>query len=235
MKPVTLPAQHYAAGWNTDTPRPHAEINALGKRYSQTHDQEALLELCQAFHGYLMKYLVMICRGHLPVAGVGVNPHLVNKDTRPFLKFFLPKGQQANRKNLSNVVKHLHFAFKGMDTEEIYQVLTEQLVAAINGYDPEYKIKVQSVAETINRELPKRKQFRIDDVQRHLEFDCSKHIRLLCRRGFLEAVPDGPTPSPPGYSPRMTTCCRFLPEGVQLGNSAVARQQLIFHLSGAAR
>ncbi len=35
----------------------------MGKRYAETHDQEALLELCQAFHGYLMKYLVMICRG----------------------------------------------------------------------------------------------------------------------------------------------------------------------------
>ena len=65
----------------------------------------------------------------------------------------------------------------------------EQLIAAINGYDPAYKAKVKQVVETINRELSKRKQFRAADVQRYLEFDCDKHIRLLCRRGFLEVVP----------------------------------------------
>ena len=32
-------------------------------------------------------------------------------------------------------------------------------------------------------------QFRGADVQRNVEFDCDKHIRLLCRRGFLEVVP----------------------------------------------
>jgi hypothetical protein len=32
--------------------------------------------------------------------------------------------------------------------------------------------------------------FRAADVQRHVEFDCDKHIRLLCRRGFLEVVPE---------------------------------------------
>jgi len=37
---------------------------------------------------------------------------------------------------VTKVVKHFHLAFKGMETEEIYDVLMEQLVAAINGYDP---------------------------------------------------------------------------------------------------
>jgi hypothetical protein len=50
------------------------EINDLGRRYaelpaemagiSNPAKQELLLELCQCFHPYLMKYLVMICRGH---------------------------------------------------------------------------------------------------------------------------------------------------------------------------
>jgi len=59
-------------------PRPRAEINQLGKYYSETHDRATLLELCEAFHPYLMKYLVMICRGHVPVVGVGKNPFSIN-------------------------------------------------------------------------------------------------------------------------------------------------------------
>ena len=188
MKSITLPAEHYAASWKSEI-RPHAEINALGKRYAETHDQDVLLELCQCFHGYLMKYLVMICRGHLPVVGVGRHPGSISKDTKPLLRYFLPKGAPVNRLSLMKVVKHFHLVFKGMETEEIYDVLMEQLIATINGYDPNYKQKVKQVVEVISRELSKRKSFRAADVQRYLEFDCSKHLRLLCRRGFLEVVP----------------------------------------------
>src|SRR5579859_2106710 len=128
MKSIELPPEHYAQ-WSVERPlRPHAEVNALGQRYAETHDQDALLELC--FHPYLMKYLVMICRGHLPVIGVGTNPQLVNKDTIPFLKFFLPKGQKLNRRTMSKVVKHFHLAFKGMEADDIYDVLMEQFVVA---------------------------------------------------------------------------------------------------------
>jgi len=128
MRAITLPADHYAAQWKTDAvPRPHAEINQLGKYYSETHDRATLLELCEAFHPYLMKYLVMICRGHVPVIGVGRNPFFINPDTKPFLQYFLPKGQALTRRNMTKVVKHFHLAFKGMDTEEVYDdVLMEQ-------------------------------------------------------------------------------------------------------------
>ena len=190
MNPISLSAEHYASKWKIDAaPRPHAEINALAKRYAETHDQDALLCLCEAFHPYLMKYLVMIRQGHIPVIGVGRNPYFVNPDTAPFLKYFLPKGHELTRKNLQKVVKHFHLAFKGMELEEIYDVLMEQLVAAINGYDPCYKAKVKKVIEVIDHELSKRKQFRALDVRRRLGFDCDKHLRLLCRRGFLEVVP----------------------------------------------
>jgi hypothetical protein len=77
-----------------------------------------------------------------------------------------------------------------METEEIYDILTEQLVAAINGYDPDYKVKVRQTVEVINRELPQpKRRFSVAEVQRYVEFDCHKHVRLLCRRGFLEVVP----------------------------------------------
>jgi hypothetical protein len=61
-----LPAEHYAAGWSVEGPlRSHTEINQLGRLYAERHDQDALLELCQCFHPYLMKYLVMICRADI--------------------------------------------------------------------------------------------------------------------------------------------------------------------------
>jgi hypothetical protein len=105
-----LPSSHYAAGWKTDAAhRPLAEVNALGLRYAELPDEilsvgdrlvsnpekeGLLLELCQCFHPYLMKYLVMICRGHVPIMGVGNQPARMNPDVRPFLLYFLPKGQK---------------------------------------------------------------------------------------------------------------------------------------------
>jgi len=82
---------------------------------------------------------IEICRGHVPIMGVGNQPARMNPDVRPFLLYFLPKGQKAVYQNLSKVVKQLHLAFKGMETEEIYDVLMEQLMGALKGYDPQYK------------------------------------------------------------------------------------------------
>jgi hypothetical protein len=64
----------------------------------------------------------------------------------------------------------------------------EQLIAALNGYDPNYKQKVKLVVETVENELSKQKQFSSDDIGRYLEFDCARHLRLLARSGFLEVV-----------------------------------------------
>ena len=72
-----------------------------------------------------------------------------------------------------------------METEEVYDVLMEQLVATVKGYDPAYTEKVRMVVEAIQNELSKRKQFSFADVDRHLEFDCNRYIRLLGRLGFL--------------------------------------------------
>ena len=64
MKSVTLSSGHYAAGWKTEgVIKPLVEINELGARYAATKDSDLLLEICQCFHPYLMKYLVMIYRG----------------------------------------------------------------------------------------------------------------------------------------------------------------------------
>ena len=150
---------------------------------------------CQCFHPYLMKYLVMICRGHVPVIGPkGDRGAPVNKDIKPFLLYFLPKGSSLNWHTMNVIVKGFHLAFKGMETEEIYDVLMEQLVATIKGYDPQYTEKVRLAVEAIENGLSTQKQFSFADVDRHLDFDCHRYIRLLGRLGFHLLAPKRPGP-----------------------------------------
>jgi hypothetical protein len=129
----------------------------------------------------------MICRGHVPILGIGPKSSFgnVNSDVKKFLLYFMPKGSQPNRQVRSAVVRHLHPALTGMESGEVYDVLMEQLVRAINQYDPKYTEKVKLVVEAINHELSKRTKFAAVDVRRYVDFDCDRHIRLLCRRGFL--------------------------------------------------
>ena len=82
-------------------------------------------------------------------------------------------------------MRHLHLAFKGMETEEIYDVLMEQFLRAAAKYDPLYIRKVEKVVGVIKNALSKRPGFRAADVDRHLEYSCHRYLRLLCRRGFL--------------------------------------------------
>src|ERR1039457_2687262 len=117
------------------------QIQRLRRQICVAEKEALLLELCQCFHPYLMKYLVMICRGHVPIVGIGPKSSFgnVNSDVKKFLYYFLPKGQTLTRQNLNPVVRHLHLAFKEMGTEERYDVLMEQMVRAINQYDPDRK------------------------------------------------------------------------------------------------
>ena len=78
-----------------------------------------------------------------------------------------------------------------METDEIYDILTEQLLRAIRGYDPGYKAKVKLVVEAINEGLSKRRQFTAADVNRHLDIDSSRYLRLLVRVGFLQKTEEG--------------------------------------------
>jgi DNA-directed RNA polymerase specialized sigma24 family protein len=191
MKPVTLPPDHYAARW-TAAVRPVPEVNQLGIRYARLADgpekEALLLEICQAFHSYVMKYLTMICRGRVPLSCPRPGKSQVNKDVEPFLRYFLAKGTPVNKQTLTAAAKRFHLAFKGMETEEIYNVLMGQLLAAIRGYDPDYTAKVKLVAETIDHELSKQREFSAADVGRYVEFDCDRHLSLLRRKGFLDAT-----------------------------------------------
>jgi hypothetical protein len=129
MKPVTLPASHYAADWETEKFNSVEGVNALGREYARHQREDLLLELCRAFHPYLMKYLGTICRGHVPL----ISAHRTHPDSKKFLQLFLARDERPNLQNLMKVAKGLHLAFKGMETEETYDVLTEYL-AARKGY-----------------------------------------------------------------------------------------------------
>jgi len=142
--------------------------------------EQALLDLARSFHPYLMKYLAMICRGHVPTW-----QGKVNQDAKNFIRYFLPKGTRLDRATIGKSMRHLHLAFKGMETEEVYDVLMEQFLRAAAKYDPLYIRKVEQVVEVIENALSRFVVFHAADADRHLEFDCHRYLRLLCRRGFL--------------------------------------------------
>jgi hypothetical protein len=129
-----------------------------------------------------MKYLSMICRGHLPDW-----KGRVSADTRSFIRYFLPKGSGGDRAAISTAIRHLHLAFKTMETEEIYDVLMDQFVKAAAMYDPRYTDKLKQVVEVIDHALSGSRHFGAVDVDRFLEFGGDRYLRLLCRRGFLVA------------------------------------------------
>jgi hypothetical protein len=73
-------------------------------------------------------------------------------------------------------------------TDEIYDVLMAQLIRGIAKYDPAYTEKVKLVVEAINEKLSQCEQLCLADVGRHVDFDCHRYIRLLCRRGYLTSA-----------------------------------------------
>ena len=91
----SLPSTHYAARWSTDQINSNEQVTEKGRRYAALAEgperEQLLLELLQSFHNYLIKYVAMILRGHVPVYHGRANP-----DTVALLKFFLPGGQQSD-------------------------------------------------------------------------------------------------------------------------------------------
>ena len=128
----------------------------------------------------------MICRGNVPVWH-----GKITKDARNFLRYLLPSGTRPDAPALGKACRHLHLAFKGMETEEIYDVLVEQFLRAAAKYDPRYGEKLQQIVEVIENALSKRGGFHAADVRRHVDFDCHRYLRLLCRRGFLTCQAQG--------------------------------------------
>ena len=191
---------HYAYDWSTDqvilTPE---QITELGRQYHELAEgparDEVFLKIVQSFHNYIVKYVDMICRGHL--ATFKYQP---NKDSVSFLSYFLAPGETANKVTLYRICRTLHLAFLGQSFDEVYNILAGMIVKAVVAYDPEYAEKVKAVADQIgDGESFGDSVFTAADFD--LGFDCDKQLRWLVRKGYLESVkdPDPKTPRVIGY------------------------------------
>jgi hypothetical protein len=175
-----LPSWHYASQWPADVPpRPLDEMTELGTRYVQSTgaDRKALgLELLEAFHPYLAKYLDIIVRGHLPWYGRGE----VNEDSKQLLMLLMPAGEQINKYTLLRTCKHLHLAFKGSESAEIYNVLATLLLGIVAKYDPFYTDKMRRACSVVDRWLTPR--FSAKQISDQLDFDAASVLNKLVNR-----------------------------------------------------
>jgi hypothetical protein len=145
-----LSANHYAALWGK-TDNSLEDVTNLGIRYAELPDcrekEDVLLEIIQCFHSYVLKYVDMILRGHLPTYRGHVNQDSVN-----FLCRFMRSGEAgSNLGMLQGICRTMHVAFKNESYDEVYNILAGLLVKVIHSYDPKYTDKIKLVAEAIDR------------------------------------------------------------------------------------
>ena len=112
-----------------------------------------------------MNYLQMICRGRAPIF-----KGRLSADAAAFLSYFQPMGTRMTAPLARKTARMLHLAFKGMDSDEIYDVLMEQFLEAVARYDPDYTEKVRLVAECIDEKLSGSKQIHVVELERKLDF-----------------------------------------------------------------
>ncbi len=77
-----------------------------------------------------------------------------------------------------------------MEPDEIYDVLMEQLLKAAHKYDPHYSDKMGRLIELLSKPKTLKTTFTLNDINHHLDFDCTRFVRVLCRHGFLESLPE---------------------------------------------
>jgi hypothetical protein len=90
-----------------------------------------------------MKYVDMILRGHLPRYG-----GRVNEDAKKLLINLMARGTEVSQSSLLHACRHLHLAFKGYDSAEIYNVLATVLLKVISRYDPFYCAAAEKLSKS---------------------------------------------------------------------------------------
>jgi hypothetical protein len=111
--------------------------------------EEKLLRLLECFHGYLMKYVVMVVRGTLPPAN-----SRAGKDAKELLRTLAPRKSTPSKELTDATCKMLHLAFKGVTTEDIYDTLAFCFVKAARKYDPYYAKKTKQVSGNTSQNNP---------------------------------------------------------------------------------
>ena len=193
---TNLSAKHFASSWAAPIPgalNDRVMVNNLGLSYSDpkrvTDKEDIQLQIIKCFHGYTMKYLNMIIKGTIPA----LNTKAGNESVA-FLKNLIPAGTKIklSKASLTPICKTLHLAFKGLTTDEIYDILVMCLIRAINKYDPSYTDKIIKICKVIDAKSTKKSKlpydFDISSVTVELGFDCTSSIRLLATKGFISSV-----------------------------------------------
>jgi hypothetical protein len=205
FRSANLSSLHYAHDWETassETLNDVKTVNLLAIDYASLPDgpvkEEKCLAIVRCFHGYLMKYLNMIVRGHLPSLKTPAG-----KDASKMLSTLVPRGEQAGRENLLKACRMLHLAFKQQSADDIYDTLVMCLMRAIRKYDPHYTNKVRKICETIDQRYPKGKRgdnstITEPAVTSAVGLDSLSYLRMLVRRGHLVSVA-GPKKKVVGY------------------------------------
>ena len=200
FRSANLSSEHFAYKWPVPTKedfRAYEETNELGIKYANLPDGDAkqalMLELTQCFHGYLMKYLNMIVRGHLPPINSSSGSEAIK-----FLNLLSPAGRDNKSDQIyGEVCRTLHLAFKQSTTDDIYDSLLMCLMRAVKKYDPRYVEKLLKVCEIIDAKC-KGKQRRVGlapefcaaDISKKTGTDVNSYLRKLVKRGHLKSIAD---------------------------------------------
>jgi hypothetical protein len=172
------------------------ETNALGVKYANLPEgnekEEMLLHLSKCFHGYLMKYLNMVVRGHLPPMNT-----TAGTEAAKFLNLLSPNKETKSSAVYGEICRTLHLAFKQSTTEDVYDSLLMCLMRAIKKYDPRYVEKLKKVCEVINEKCKGKArrpgttpEFAGCDVSAALDMECNSYLRKLVKRGHLRSIAD---------------------------------------------
>lgn len=200
FRSANLSSEHFAYRWPVPTKeefRSYEETNILGIQYANLPDgttkQEVMLELTQCFHGYLMKYLNMIVRGHLPPIRSSAG-----MEATKFLNLLSTAGKEEMSSQIyGEICRTLHLAFKQASTDDVYDSLQLCLLRAINKYDPNYVEKLRKVCESIDKKckgrycrIGKTPEFTAEDIAKLVGYDSKSYLRKLVARGHLRSISD---------------------------------------------
>lgn len=195
FRAANLSSEHFASRWVVPTKeefRGYKDTNILGIRYATICDgpekEDLLLELTQAFHGYLMKYLNMIVKGHLPSMNSSAG-----MEAAKFLNLLSPIKGEKSSAAYSEVCRTLHLAFKQSTTDDIYDSLLMCLMRAVNKYDPLYIEKLRGVCTAIDvkcKGRPRRAGTTPEFTAQDIGTDINSYLRKLVKRGHLKSIAD---------------------------------------------
>lgn len=198
---ATLSPSHYAHGWriaSSENLNDREAVNRLAIEYASLPDgaekEAKCLEIVQCFHGYLMKYLHMIVRGHLPSLKTPAG-----KDAAKLLSILVKGGTKADRDSIAAACRSLHLAFKQNSADDIYDTLVICLMRAIRKYDPFYTDKIRTICDTIDRRYRRRDDIILEpEVSKSVGHASLSCLRMLVKRGNLVSVV-GPKKKVLGY------------------------------------